>query len=107
MKHKDEPRSCICTCLWHGVRNGRHGPASLEHLHLNKHPHVHPQQLSFSEFKATFNRTYANETEEAYRAAVYNKLASEIEVHNAKGLSYTLGINQFSDMTHEEFKGRF
>lgn len=66
---------------------------------------AHAATMTFSEFKVKFNRAYANSTEEAYRARVFAETAAEIEAHNSKGTeTYRLGINQFSDMTHEEFK---
>ena len=45
--------------------------------------------------------------QEALRRSIFNQNLQHIEKHNAEaeqGLhSYTLGINQFADMTHEEF----
>ncbi|XP_023218488.1 cathepsin L1-like [Centruroides sculpturatus] len=57
-------------------------------------------------FKAKFNKTYENNEELARRLIWEEKLAA-ITKHNIEydlGLhTFTTGLNQFSDMTHEEF----
>jgi xylem cysteine proteinase len=37
------------------------------------------------------------------RFAIWNKMYDHIQEHNAKGLSWKLGLNKFSDLTGEEF----
>ena len=57
----------------------------------------------FEAWKTEHGKTY--ETSAALTAAMTAFAANEeiINMHNAKGLSYTLGHNKFSDMTWEEF----
>merc|ERR1712218_7304 len=59
------------------------------------------------DFKLKFNRKYTDSNHETERRAVFEYNLDEIEKHNDlyyKGLStYKQGINQFTDMTWEEF----
>ncbi|CAF0984938.1 unnamed protein product [Rotaria sordida] len=58
-------------------------------------------------FKRVHKKQYANILEEQYRFVVFTDNLAMIDRHNHEadiGLhSYTLKINQFADMTHEEF----
>lgn len=59
------------------------------------------------EFKRSFNKTYIGVPEEYYRRYIWEDNLAVINKHNeeaAKGHhSYWMGINQFADMTDEEF----
>lgn len=59
------------------------------------------------EFKAKHNKTYADESEDNYRFKVFLNNKHLIAKHNrrqANGLhSYTIGLNKYADMTHQEF----
>ena len=44
--------------------------------------------------------------EKLYRIKVFEGNYARILAHNAKGLSYTLGVNEHADLTWEEFQGR-
>jgi len=58
-------------------------------------------------FKTTHGKTYSA-SEEVVRRAIFEQNVERITRHNLEhdlGLhSYTLGLNKFADMTHEEFK---
>lgn len=58
-------------------------------------------------FKAKYNKTYADSSEDNYRFKVFLNNKHLIAKHNqrqANGLhSYTLALNKYSDMTHQEF----
>ncbi|KAK4876096.1 hypothetical protein RN001_012518 [Aquatica leii] len=58
-------------------------------------------------FKNNFRKQYSNRVEETNRLKIFNENLKTIDAHNKKyekGLvSYTLGINQFSDLLHSEF----
>jgi len=58
----------------------------------------------FRAFKRTFHRTYRSLEEEATRREIFRTNQKIIREHNAKNLSWTLGTNQFSDWTTEEFQ---
>ena len=62
---------------------------------------------AFSAWKSQFRKVYASVEEEA--AAMRAFIANEaiIVEHNAKQLSYTLGHNEFSDLTWEQFSARY
>jgi len=60
----------------------------------------------FSEFIKAFNKTYETKNEMMYRYDVFVKNLEMIAKHNAEGHSWTMGINEFADMTWNEFKTR-
>ena len=62
------------------------------------------ESTRFSTFKGKFGKKYSSESEEAYRRSVFETKLAKIEAHNAKNLSWRKGVNEFSDMTFEEFK---
>merc|ERR1719265_431243 len=64
-----------------------------------------PLTMSWGEWKNHFGITF-NGDEEA-RQAVFAENVAFIETENAKGKSYTLGVNQFSHLTNAEFKAQF
>lgn len=45
-------------------------------------------------------------TERDYRISIYEQNLAKIDAHNAKNLSWTMGVNQFADLTADEFKAR-
>eukprot|EP00929_Paragymnodinium_shiwhaense_P123928 TRINITY_DN9847_c0_g1_i1.p1 TRINITY_DN9847_c0_g1~~TRINITY_DN9847_c0_g1_i1.p1 ORF type:complete len:461 (+),score=50.46 TRINITY_DN9847_c0_g1_i1:89-1471(+) len=61
--------------------------------------------LSFEGYKAKFNRSYAEDSEE-YRArkALYDSRLVEIGEHNAAGRAWKMGINHLVDWTEDELK---
>lgn len=58
----------------------------------------------FEGYIATYKRNYNTESEYNYRKAIFQQNKDLIEAENAKGHSYTLAVNQFADLTLEEFK---
>lgn len=62
-------------------------------------------------FKTKFNRKYKNPTEEAFRKKIFLNNKFEIDRHNqrhAEGKStFTMAINQFADLTTQEFSERY
>jgi len=66
-----------------------------------------PKEL-FKVWHHIYERSYALDTQEAKdRFANFKANLKEIREHNAQDLPYKLGINQFSDMTKEEFKAKY
>jgi C1A family cysteine protease len=57
----------------------------------------------FEKFKEQHNKVYAP-SEEEYRFKIFVENLKIIDKHNKEGHSYTLGVNQFTDLSHEEFK---
>jgi len=56
----------------------------------------------FTNWVGQFNKAYTAD-QFFYRFGVFRKALDTIRNHNSKGLSWTMGLNQFSDMTSEEF----
>jgi cathepsin L len=58
----------------------------------------------FLRWQATYNRSYPTAEERQRRFQVYRRNMEHIEATNRAGnLTYTLGENQFADLTEEEF----
>ena len=56
-------------------------------------------RTQFESFKLRANRTYSNMAEEQMRFAVFEDNLRIIERHNSEGHSWTMGVNQFADLT--------
>jgi len=65
-----------------------------------------PLTMSWDEFKAHWGMTFNGE-EDATRQTIFEANMALIESENAKGNSYTLGVNQFAHLTIEEFKAQY
>lgn len=59
-------------------------------------------------FQTKYERSYSNAEEEARRFAIFQDNVKVIEEHNKKfeagESTYTLGVNDFADLTNEEFQ---
>jgi cathepsin L len=58
---------------------------------------------NWEEYKQEFGKVYNGDEDAAHRATFERNLA-EIAEHNAKGLSWTEGINRWTDLTQEEYR---
>ncbi|CAA7400627.1 unnamed protein product [Spirodela intermedia] len=56
---------------------------------------------------AEHGRQYKDEAERDRRLAIFKDNLLYIEAHNRGGHSYTLGLNQFADLTNEEFRSGY
>mmetsp|Transcript_28671 Transcript_28671/g.51047 ORF Transcript_28671/g.51047 Transcript_28671/m.51047 type:complete len:361 (-) Transcript_28671:34-1116(-) len=63
-------------------------------------------ELHFKNWMMEHKRTYASEEEYSQRLSVFQQNLALIKAHNEQGHSYTLAINQFGDMTNEEFQAQ-
>ncbi len=63
-------------------------------------------QPSFNEWEEHYGKVYAP-TERDYRISVYYDNLAKIDEHNSKNFSWTMGVNQFADLTAEEFKALY
>jgi len=64
------------------------------------------RQSQFAEFITKYNKKYsADEFLDRYN--VYKTNSQLIEDHNAADHTYTMGMNEFGDLTFEEFKARY
>ena len=65
---------------------------------------ISADELSFMNYAARFNKIYEDVEEFAVRLERFNHWHRIINEHNAtNGLNYTLGHNQFSDWTDDEY----
>ncbi len=61
---------------------------------------------NFHEYRQVFKKDYANVNEMTRRHMIFESNLKKIDEHNAKfakgEVSYSMGVNQFTDMTEEE-----
>jgi hypothetical protein len=58
----------------------------------------------FESYVAKHGKKYVNADEKAYRSRIYADSVADVQQHNSDPTNtYTKGINEFSDMTIEEF----
>jgi cathepsin L len=64
----------------------------------------------WANYKLKFNKSYESSDEEARRFEIYKSNVQRVVEHNAKyaagETTYTLAINEFADLTNEEFRTR-
>merc|ERR1712168_660498 len=61
----------------------------------------------FSNFKAKFNKVYASPEEERMRFKIFEENYWSTKGEQKMLKSYTTGVTQFSDLTHQEFKDNY
>ena len=61
----------------------------------------------FRDFKLKYKKTYRSIDEEVNRLKIFRANLAEIEAHNSGRSSYKKGVNQFTDLTKEEFKDTY
>lgn len=60
---------------------------------------------SFEQYKRDFSKRYTKEGEEQYRRNIFLRNLIAIQEHNANPKNtYTMGVNQFTDLTQAEFE---
>merc|ERR1719473_95935 len=68
-------------------------------------------QPSFEEFKASNGKFYVSANEHEKRAAIFADNVAYMNEHNAKyaagEVTFYLGVNEFSDLSHDEFKALY
>ncbi|GER44540.1 cysteine protease, partial [Striga asiatica] len=60
--------------------------------------------LSFARFAHRYGKRYESAEEVHKRFQIFTENLKMIKSHNKKGLSYTMGVNSFADMTWDEFR---
>ena len=61
----------------------------------------------FEAFERKFNKKYETPEERLNRFNIFQNNVKEIEAFNEGSHSWKKGINQFTDMTKDEFKARY
>lgn len=62
-----------------------------------------PEILSWEDWKQVFGKKYLTDDEHNRAQQVYLKNVDFIKAHNAKDLSFRVGVNQFADLTIDDF----
>lgn len=60
----------------------------------------------FAMWAKTFEKSYASAEERAQRFRVFKRNVIYIATHNSQGFSYKLKVNEFADLTRDEFRAR-
>jgi hypothetical protein len=63
-------------------------------------------EFKFLKYVAKFGKVMKDLEEFETRLAHFIKSDEEIEAHNATNANFTLGHNQFSDLSHDEYRER-
>jgi len=61
-------------------------------------------ESAFKDFIEKYDRHYSSKEEEQRRFSAFNKSYAFVKAENAKGLSYTVALNEFADQVPEEFQ---
>lgn len=62
--------------------------------------------LSWDEWKNEYGKNYAGD-EEVVRQQIFEANVKEIDAHNAKNLSWKMDVNQFTDLSTDEFIAQY
>lgn len=62
------------------------------------------EEQEFRSYMSAFNKNYETEAEFAERLKIYRDNSALIRMHNSRGKTWSLGHNEFSDMSLEEFR---
>jgi len=59
---------------------------------------------TFDQFRSVYGKVYGSEEETARRAAIFQQNLAEIDQINSANLSWTAGVNEWSDLSWSEFQ---
>lgn len=77
---------------------------TFAYLYANGHITISTQETKFQAYLAQFNKGYTTMEEYEMRLKLFKNSLRIVEEHNSKKSSYKMGLNEFSDMTDEEFR---
>jgi len=63
--------------------------------------------LQFKAWQQKFNKVYATAAEQKHRQAVFARTAKFVENFDSKARGFTVALNEFSDLTGQEFKALY
>merc|ERR1719443_2240707 len=75
--------------------------AALVSVTLGSAVHDH-DELQFARFREQFGKTYHTRSEHTRRFSIFQQNLRKYEQDNKSGASWTMGVNQFSDLTDQE-----
>ncbi len=81
----------------------------LKELHSLKSLRVDDDEvaLAFAGFVRDFDKSYASDKELQYRKAVFAANYARINAFNSEKHNFKLGVNQFADLTQDEFRAQY
>lgn len=65
------------------------------------------EEKQFKAFAVKYGKDYKDQTELQFRFQQYRKTVDFIHTHNAKNSDFTLEVNEFADLTDEEFRSKY
>lgn len=66
---------------------------------------ISPEEHQFMLYLAKHGKSYGTKEEYEFRLEQFQQSLHKIREHNSRNdVTYSLGLNKFSDMTHEEYK---
>lgn len=77
------------------VTQSTHNPIYLKQFEL--------EEQEFLEYAKVFNKKYTSESEFQQRFRNFVDNAAYIRIHNSQNYEWTLGVNEFADMSFQEF----
>lgn len=83
---------------------------TMTYLHRNSAPQPidSAQFKAFASFKTEYKKSYGSVGEARFRFEIFKMNLALIQEHKAKkDQSYTLDVNQFADLSYEEFKSKY
>lgn len=63
-------------------------------------------ELQFAKFREQFGKTYHTKSEHQRRFKIFSENLRKYESHNKSGAKWSMGVNQFSDLTEAEFEAQ-
>eukprot|EP00382_Lankesteria_abbotti_P003044 CAMPEP_0113844896 /NCGR_PEP_ID=MMETSP0372-20130328/473_1 /TAXON_ID=340204 /ORGANISM="Lankesteria abbotti" /LENGTH=324 /DNA_ID=CAMNT_0000813913 /DNA_START=163 /DNA_END=1137 /DNA_ORIENTATION=- /assembly_acc=CAM_ASM_000359 len=61
-------------------------------------------ERQFALFSSSFSKTYQSSEEKDHRFSIFRENMAYIELHNRQNFTYSLRMNEFGDMTFDEFR---
>lgn len=80
--------------------------SDLHSYDLSHIPLVEARHSVFNQYIADYDKEYATMNEHVKRFEIFSSNLDTIDYHNSKQSSYTLDVNEFADLTREEFKAK-
>ena len=63
-------------------------------------------ELQFAKFREQFGKSYHTKSEHQRRFKIFTENLRKYETHNKSGAKWSMGVNQFSDLTEAEFEAQ-
>ncbi|KAE8700537.1 Senescence-specific cysteine protease SAG39 [Hibiscus syriacus] len=92
----DSPTQCLALLFVLGIWDSQASSRSVPEASMSDR---------FEQWLSSYSRVYQDETEKNKRVQIFMENVEYIESHNADtSKKYKLGVNEFTDLTNEEFK---